>query len=60
MANKQRDYKREEKNRNGKNITIRVDDGLLELFDSKRKKYGKSRRELIIGWIEDYCFEEEN
>ena len=57
---KQRDYKREVQNRTGKNITVRVDDGLLELFDSKRKKYGKSRRELILEWIEDYCFEEDD
>lgn len=53
---KQRDYKREDKNRNSKVCGIRIDKGLLELFKSKTEKNGTSMNAVLIKAIEDYVF----
>lgn len=49
-----------DRHKNSTNITIRIDYDLLEKFDTKRTTQGKSRRELVIDWIENYCEEKED
>lgn len=49
-----------DRHKNSTNFTVRIDDDLLERFDEKREKEGKSRRALVIEWIEDYCFGKED
>ena len=46
--------------KNSTNISIRINNDLLTLFDTKREKEGKSRGALISEWMEKYCFGKED
>ena len=49
-----------DRHKNSTTIGVRIDYNLLDFFDAKREKEGKSRNELIREWIEDYCFGKED
>ena len=49
-----------DRHKNSTTFTVRIDDYLLALYDAKRELEGKSRRALVIEWIEDYCFGKED
>lgn len=51
------DKRKTDRHVNSTTFTIRIDYNLLHQFDTKRQKEGKSRREIIINWIESYCGE---
>ena len=46
------DKRKTDRHVNSTTFTIRI--------DTKRQKEGKSRREIIINWIESYCGEKED
>lgn len=54
------DKRKTDRHVNSTIFTIRIDYNLLHQFDAKRQKEGKSRREIIINWIESYCDEKED
>jgi len=54
------DKRKTDRHVNSTTFTIRIDYNLLHQFDTKRQKEGKSRREIIINWIESYCGEKED
>lgn len=40
-------------------FTVRIDRDLLDIFDAKHEQENRSRNEVILEWIENYCFDEE-
>lgn len=57
---KKRDYKREDRHRNSVMIGARVDLELAELFKAKAESVGKTRNAIIVEWIEDFVFGDED